>query len=50
MITNEKQYRSTRAALDQLKASAGAPVATNVDPAFAVIARANLKPIPLLKG
>ncbi|KDP95572.1 MAG: ImmA/IrrE family metallo-endopeptidase [Alphaproteobacteria bacterium] len=43
MITNERQYRSTCAALDQLKASAGAPAATNVDPAFAVIARGALQ-------
>lgn len=39
MITNEKQYRSTRAALDALKASAATTVADNVDPAFATIAR-----------
>lgn len=39
MITNEKQYRSTRAALDNLKAAAGRRAAADVDPAFAAIAR-----------
>lgn len=39
MITNEKQYRSTRAALDQMKASATTLAADDVDPAFVAIAR-----------
>lgn len=39
MITNEKQYRSTRATLDKLKAVAGQRSPTDVDPAFAAIAR-----------
>ncbi|GAA0195977.1 HTH-type transcriptional regulator/antitoxin HigA [Brevundimonas nasdae] len=38
MITNEKQYRSTRAMLDKLTASANAPAAAGVDPIFARIA------------
>lgn len=39
MITNEKQYRSTRTALDTLKAVAGKPPPTDADPAFTAIVR-----------
>lgn len=39
MITNDKQYRSTRAALDNLKAVARQSPPTDADPAFTAIAR-----------
>ncbi|WP_242913459.1 XRE family transcriptional regulator [Brevundimonas pishanensis] len=37
MITNEKQYRSTRVMLDKLTAAANAPTASDVDPIFSKI-------------